>query len=441
MNSLSSRAELLEFFQRGHRPPSEHRYGLEYEMFVVRPDGSPVAYSEPDGVEELLRGLARRHAWAPFGEDGRVLGLDLGEGRRITLEPGAQLEFNSPPRRTISELEADLNAVIPALEEACAIHGLYFLGCGAQPFAAPEDIERIPKGRYEILEARLREAGELGLWMMRATCGIQVNFDHSDARDAAAKLRAAFLLAPVLNALFANSPMRAGEVSGYSSWRGHVWSLTDDARCGLIEACTRPDASLEDYCEWALHAPMLFVERGGRLVDRRDRRFADHLAAGEATFADWDLHLSTLFPEVRLRPQLELRSVDGGCPDTALALCALVKGIFGDPEALAAATELCASWSFLQLHYTWLEAHRLGLATRTPDGRSTLLELARRLLSLVVLPQEERRFLAPLEEILRHGVSLGEDLLFDFREAGIGDLEQLQSHFFCIPRPRLPGLR
>ncbi|MBC8330139.1 MAG: hypothetical protein ISR76_11200 [Planctomycetes bacterium] len=439
MSSLRDPSRLMDALSRGHRPPSEFRLGLEYEMFVTGLDGHAVPYRGPGGMAEILESLARRTGWRRLEEDGALLGLAAEDGRGITLEPGAQIEFNSSPREGVAAIQEELEEIVGHFDALCREFGVRFLGLGAQPADPPDRIERIPKARYEVLEPYLAGAGELGLWMMKATCGTQVNFDHADPADAALKMRTGFALAPILSALFANSTLRAGEPSGYASWRGHVWTATDDTRCGIPARLVAADSSLADYVDWALDVPMLFVLQGGRPQDGRGRSFRQFLATGQATTEDWELHLSTLFPEVRFRPQLEIRSTDTGCPDMALALCALVKGVFYSPEALEAAWQLTAGWSHHQRISAWKDAHHRGLAAPLADGRK-LLDYARWLVDLADLPAEELAYLKPLHQILEKGMSEGEEMAaLVEQDWGEDPLTQVVEASYCLPRKLAPS--
>ncbi len=424
MTDSLSLEDLLSWFSRGHREEKDFCLGLEYEMFLTNSKGAPLPYEGPSGVEELLAAFAERTGWKLKSEAGRIFGLDGGDGRNLSLEPGAQVEFNSSPCASLVDLEREFQEMLGHFRALTEDSQVLFLGLGAHPVASPSEIKRIPKARYDILEPWLTEAGELGLWMMKATCGTQVNFDHSGPRDAAKKLRVALGLAPVLNALFANSSIRAGQPSGYASWRGHVWSKTDPSRCGWIPPCVQETSSLEDYANWALDVPMLFIEREHGLVDMRGQRFREYWMSGKATLEDWDLHLSTLFPEARLRPQIELRSIDGGCPLMALALCALVKGIFYSEQALDAAWALVSDWSDEERDRTWHEAHLHGLSGIAPCG-NPLRKLANALLDKAELSPEETPYLNPLKKILEGGYSEGELTLQLWEKDWGGDMSRL----------------
>jgi len=432
-----TREDLVGALAAGHRPREARGLGLEYEQFVTDAEGRPVPYSGPAGVEALLRRAAELTGWRPLEEGGRVLGLASGDGRSITLEPGAQVEFASGICPDVPALAAQVEAYCELLRTLEDEFGVRFLALGAQPVAAPRQIERIPKARYDVLEPHLAGAGELGLWMMKATCGLQVNLDHEDEEHAMAMLRVALGLAPVLNALYANSPVRAGEWSGYASWRGHVWTRTDPSRCGLPAACLRPDSRLADYVEWALDAALLFVERDGRLVDLRGRSFRDYWRDGAggcaATLEDWRLHLSTLFPEARFRPQLELRSLDSQPPSLALALAALGAGLFYDRGSLAAAWELVADWSMAERLQALNAAHRQGLAAAGPRG-GRLLDLARELLALLRPEPADAPYLEPLRALVEYGQSNGECLAVRFRRDWGGDPAMLVAASECVPR-------
>ena len=418
-------SDLRTALTRGFRPRKDWALGLEFEQFVTRADGSPLPYASdvPGGsviavgdavtVEDLLARLQVKSGWSPITESGRLLGLKAADGRQVTLEPSAQFEFGSTPCRSLRELEAEVEQYCRWLKELSRECGVRFLALGAQPAARPDEIVRIPKARYDILEPWLAQAGDLGLWMMKTTCGVQVNFDHADEIDAMRKLVAVYRLSPIFTAMFAHSSVAAGELTGFASWRGHVWSRTDDSRCGLVEALCRPGATLDDYVDWALDVPMLFVEREGRYVDCRGKTFREYMVNDRATMADWELHLSTPFPEARLRPQVELRCADSHGPHLSLALAALVQGIFYDKDSLAEAEALVADWSFDDLTKAWHDAHRYGL-----NGPRPLLHKARQLVALAKLGAQDASYLRPLQELLESGLSQAEHSIARYQPGG-----------------------
>jgi glutamate--cysteine ligase len=430
MTTLADPVQLRAALEKGCRPAGSGKLGLEFEQFILDGDGRTVSYFGPGGVEELLHVLAERSGWEPHFDDGHLVSLTAADGRAITLEPGGQIEFGSTPCADLPSLEAEVSHYRRLLATLREDTGYCFLALGANPADRPEDIRRLPKSRYDYLEPWLQQAGDLGLWMMKTTAGVQVNFDHFDEQDAMRKLRAVYLLAPVFNAIFANSPVRAGELSGYMSWRGHVWTRTDASRCGIFERFTLPDRTFDDYVEWMLDVPMLFIEREGELVDKRGDSFRAWLASGQATVADWDLHLSTPFPEVRFRPQVELRCADTVPPPYALALTALSEGLFYDPEALQQAIDLTAAWSFPERIATWHEAHRAALAGTTPDGRK-LLDYARELLQIAKPSVAGEPYLEPLRELLDDGRSLAERTVDALQGAASTDVASALAPFCC----------
>jgi glutamate--cysteine ligase len=406
MTSFPDRS-LRGFFDRGHRPAAAGRIGLEVERFVLRPDGGPVRYAGSDGVSGLLAAASRLTSWEEVREGPHLLGLRAPDGGTVSLEPGAQWEWSSPICSGLPELAARYGAwqeIEADLERRCSVR---FASVGAHPSAAPEDLPRLPKARYAILEPWLQSQGALGVWMMKCSAGVQVNLDHANEEDAMRKLRTALRLAPVFNAIFANSAVAAGRPSGFASFRERIWSQTDPTRCGMPEILAREGSSFDDYVTWALQAPMLFVEREGKLRDLRGKMFRDWMSEGAATEADWQLHLSTLFPAARFRPHLELRSADGVPADLALGYAALARALFDRPAALTAAEALGAEWNAEQRAAAWTAAQRSALAGADPAG-GRLLDRARRLLALAQPLPEEESFLAPVRALLATGRSLAE---------------------------------
>ncbi len=332
----------------------------------------------------MLRTLAERFAWEPKEENGRTVALVRG-GASITLEPGAQLELSGEQCRTLHCTHDELTTHVRELVSVGGELGLAFLGLGMQPISRPEEIEIVPKQRYAIMAPYMERVGTLGVRMMKQTATVQANIDYADERDAMRKLRVGMGLAPILNAMFANSSLSEGDLNGYMSFRGHIWTDTDAARCGLLPLAFREGASFADYVAWALDVPLYFILRGGTyrttVTGMPFRRFLAEGAGGErATLDDWNLHLTTLFPEVRLKGYLELRSADSQPPERTLALPALVKGVFYETDCLDAAHDLVKRWTFDETNTLWRQVHREALLARFRGV--DVLDLARELYTI-----------------------------------------------------------
>ena len=405
--------QLVAGFHEAGKPRERWMIGAEYEKVAVdRATGRAAPFSGARGIEALLRGLAERFGWTPATEDGRTVALAR-EGASITLEPGAQLELSGAQFRTLHEAERELATHVREILSVGDELGLAFLGLGMQPISRVEEIEWVPKRRYAIMAPYMTRVGRLGHRMMKQTATVQANIDYADERDAMRKLRVGMGIAPLVNAIFANSPVSDGELNGFRSFRGHVWMDTDPARCGLLPFVFRDGAGFAEYVEWALDVPVYFLLRDGRYVtDVTGTPFRRLLASGQATLDDWQLHLTTLFPEVRLKGYIELRSADSQPRERLLALPALVKGIFYDADCLEAAYDLVKRWSFEDTAALYHEVVRGALAARR--GRVAVLEYARELLAIAreglrrqqaldERGEDERTYLVCLEEELAAG--------------------------------------
>ena len=382
---IESVEQLVAQMHAAGKPRERWRIGTEYEKVGVdRTTGKAAPFSGPRGIEAVLRGLAERYGWEPKEEAGRVVALDRA-GASITLEPGGQLELSGEQCATIhcthEELATHVREVVTVGNEL----GIAFLGLGIQPVSRLDEIEWVPKQRYRIMGPYMTRVGTLGQRMMKQTATVQANIDYSDERDAMLKMRVGMGIAPLVNAMFANSSVSDGDLNGYMSFRGHIWTDTDRARCGLLPFVFRPDAGFADYVEWALDVPLYFILRRGSYVTDVTgipfRRFLAEGAAGErATLDDWNLHLTTLFPEVRLKGYIELRSADSQPPERMLALPALVKGVFYTDDCLQAAWDLVKRWSWDERVSLWREVHREALLARFRGIK--VLELARELYAI-----------------------------------------------------------
>jgi glutamate--cysteine ligase len=417
--------QLVERFHAAAKPRTEWKIGTEYEKLAVDADtGRAISFAGPRGIERVLLSLAERFGWEPREEDGATIALARGD-LSITLEPGGQIELAGAPVGSVHEAQAEVAGHVRELVAVGEDMGIRFLGLGCHPVSQLDDIPWVPKERYRIMREYMPRVGTLGHRMMKQTATVQANLDFASERDAMVKLRVGMGAAPIVNAIFANSPFVDGDLSGHLSFRGHVWTDTDRARCGLLPFVFRDDASFAHYVEWALDVPMYFILRDGRYVtDVTGTPFRRFLADGwrgeRATLDDWNQHLTTLFPEVRLTGVIELRSADSQLPDRVLALPALAKGLFYTDDCQQAALDLVKRWSIDQVRELYLDVTRGGFAARIRGVR--VEELARELLAIAeeglrrqaVLDAEgrdERRYLEPMIAQVASGRTAADDLV------------------------------
>jgi glutamate--cysteine ligase len=359
--------------------------------------------------------LIDRYGWEPEEQTGNIIALTRDKAQ-ITLEPGGQIELSGEPCESIHCTYGEFNQHIRELLEVAEPLDIVFLGLGMQPVSRVEEIEWVPKKRYRIMGPYMLKVGTLGQRMMKQTATVQANIDFLDEKDAMAKFRTGMGLAPVLVAMFANSPICDGQLNGYRSFREHIWTATDRSRCGLLKFAFAPDASFAHYVEYALDVPMYFIIRHHDYIDMTGITFRQYLQFGHngerATMEDWADHLTTLFPETRIKRYIEIRSVDSQPPELMPALSALIKGVFYDRDCLMAAWDLVKGWSWDERMETYLDSHQNALAARF--RRYTLLDLARELLqigweglrrqhSLNKNGDDETIYLDPLKTLLFQG--------------------------------------
>ena len=418
---ISSPRQLIDYLAAGIKPREEWGVGVEFEKLVV--DAVSGEAADYPRIAALLERLADGGTWERVCEDRRIIALK-GPGSTVTLEPGGQLELSGRLCRDLFCSQGDFAGHVNHASASAAELGLIFLGLGAQPFTPLAEIAWVPKARYAVMGPYMARVGSLGQRMMKQTAGIQVNLDYGDEADCIAKMRLAQALAPLLYALFANSPLLDGQPSGWLTSRGPIWADTDPDRTGLLPFLFEPGAGFAAYVEQALDVPMYFIRREGRFIDLTAQRFsfrrllAEGFAGHCATLGDWDLHLSTLFTEVRLRPQLEIRSMDSLPPALSLAPAALLKGLLYDVAASAAAWELCRPDSPGTLEESLRQSWRQGL--RAPWRSGSLHDLARECLALARAGLQRQRccsccdeglFLDGADELAASGQTLAEQLL------------------------------
>jgi glutamate--cysteine ligase len=431
---MLSLQDLVAYFRGGAKPPASFRVGIEQEKIGVRDDGTPVPYEGPTGIEELLRRLEAR-GFAAKREDGHIIALERG-GDRITVEPGGQVELSGAALPTVTGGVEVLRAHVAEVRELAAGLGIRFLGIGARPFGTIDDVPWLPKRRYGVMRTYFPTHGRssrLAHYMMRQTATVQANFDYLDEAEAATKIRTAFGVTSIVTALFAASPISEGRPNGFKSFRAAIWLETDEDRAGLLPFVFQPGFAFRDYAEWALDVPMFFVVRGGHYRPAGAitfRRFIREGFEGErATLADWELHLSTLFPEVRLKRYVEVRGADAGPLEMAAALPALWRGLLDDRQACADAWSLVADHDFAAREALRRVVPREGLAARLGshtlrDLAADLVRIAREGLSRLPNGLDDAKLLAPLDAYAAAGRCPADDLLDDFNAAN-GDPTKL----------------
>src|SRR5215475_6012659 len=372
MTPIETREELVAWFAAGSKPRSQFRLGTEHEKFVFTVDGhNPVSYQGRRGIRALLEGMQHLLGWEPIIEDGNIIGLfDVTGGGAISLEPGGQFELSGAQVKTVAR---------PL--------GIGFLGLGMTPNWSRSQIPMMPKGRYRIMTAYMPKVGKHGLDMMYRTCTVQTNLDYSSEADMVKKLQVSLALQPVATAMFANSPFTEGKPNGFLSFRSEIWRDTDSDRSGTLPWAFEPGMGFERWVDYALDVPMYFVKRGDRYIDVAGRSFRDLMAGrlpelpGErATLSDWANHVSTIFPEVRLKRYLEMRGADGVPWRMIAALPAFWVGILYDEAALDAAWELVKDWTAEERQKLRDEVPKLGFKARL--GQRSVLDLAKDCLSI-----------------------------------------------------------
>ena len=441
---ITDRSQLVEVLASGEKPRDAWRIGTEHEKFGFRLDDlRPPTFDGERGIEALLKGLVR-FGWAPYDEDGRTIALSR-DGASVTLEPAGQLELSGAPLETIHQTCKEVGSHLREVREVADQLGLGFLGMGFQPKWGREDMPWMPKGRYKIMRAYMPKVGQLGLDMMTRTCTVQVNLDYASEADMVKKFRVSLALQPVATALFADSPFTDGKPNGYLSYRSHIWTDTDPDRTGMLDFVFEDGFGYERYVDYLLDVPMYFSYRDGIYHDASGQSFRDFLK-GELpvlpgalpTLRDWSDHMTTAFPEVRLKKFLEMRGADGGPWNRLCALPAFWVGLLYDDAALDAAWDLVRDFSLEERNTLRDNVPRHGL--KTPFRGGTLGDVALEALkiSAVGLQRRDRRnrhgsdesiFLAPLIEFAEAGETPAERKLALFHGEWNGDVDQVFREF------------
>lgn len=438
---IEDRQQLIDYFAGGEKPKERWRIGTEHEKFVfAKSDFHAPSYTEQGGIRDLLDGLTA-YGWKPVLEGDNVIALSGPDGT-VSLEPAGQLELSGAPLENLHETCNETGRHLEQVKQVGERLGINYLGLGMWPDKTRAELPIMPKGRYEIMLRHMPRVGNLGLDMMLRTCTIQVNLDYASEADMAQKFRVGLALQPLATALFANSPFTEGKPNGFLSFRSNIWSDTDPARTGMLPFVFEDGFGYERYAEYALDVPMYFVYRDGKYIDAAGQSFRDFLKGElpaypghKPTIDDWADHLSTAFPEVRLKTFLEMRGADGGRWGRICALPALWVGLLYDQGALDAAWDLVKGWSMEERETLRSSVPKLALDAPLPGG-GKLRDIAGEVLDIAAAGlnararfnasgDNESGFLDPLREVVRTGKVPAQVLLDRFNGDWGGDIRRV----------------
>ncbi|MEJ6396862.1 glutamate--cysteine ligase [Yoonia sp. 208BN28-4] len=439
--------QLAELLAKGCKPKEDWRIGTEHEKFGYCQDThKPLPYDGERSIRAVLEGLQHRFAWDPVHEEGNIIGLTK-DGANVSLEPGGALELSGAPLETVHQTCDEVNTHLAEVRSVADEIGVKFIGLGAAPEWSHEEMPLMPKGRYKLMDAYMNSVGTMGTAMMRRTCTVQVNLDFASEADMVQKLRVSLALQPVANALFGNSPFFEGKVNGMKSWRGNIWNNLDDDRTGMLPFVFEDGFGFEAWVQWVLDVPMYFVYRDGKYIDALGMSFRDFLKGelpalpGEKPLlSDWADHLTTVFPEARIKQFIEMRGADGGPWRKLCALPALWVGLTYDQGALDAAWDLCKDWTAEKR-----EALRVGAFTDGLDAQVDgikMHDLAREVVGIAHqglaarakpgaggMIADETHFLNALHETVESGQTMADELLEKYHGEWNGDLSQIYDEY------------
>ena len=439
--------QMAQYLADGCKPREQWRIGTEHEKFGYCKDTlKPLPYEGERSIRVMLEGLRDRHNWSPVEEGGKLIGLEK-DGANISLEPGGQLELSGAPVETIHETCDEVNTHLREVKDVADEIGVGFIGLGAAPEWSHEQMDLMPKGRYKLMDGYMQKVGTMGTTMMRRTCTVQVNLDFATEADMVQKMRVAVAMQPIANALFANSPFLDGKPNGVKSTRGLVWRHLDDARTGMIPFVFDEGFGFEAWVQYALDVPMYFVYRDGKYIDALGQSFRDFLKGelpalpGEKpTLSDWADHLTTLFPEARVKKFIEMRGADGGPWRRLCALPAFWVGLMYDQSALDGAWDLVKGWDAETREELRIAASTHGLQAEV--GGLKMHDLAREAVALSEaglrararpgaggLVPDETHFLNALRDSIETGRVPADDLLADYHGPWNGDLSRIYAEY------------
>jgi len=425
-NVITDKQPLIDYMAAGCKPQANWRIGTEHEKFAYHlADFSPLTYTEENGIRTLLERM-QRFGWEPVMEGDNVIALKQ-NGGAISLEPAGQVELSGAPLQNIHQTCGEVSGHLQQVKAIASEMGIGFVGLGYRPDGRTEDMPWMPKGRYKIMGDYMPKVGTMGLEMMKSTCTVQVNLDFDSEQTMVEMFRVSLALQPIATAIWANSPFKNGKPNGFLSYRSHIWTDTDNDRCGTIPFVFEDGFGFERYVDYILDVPMYFVYRNGTYIDAAGQSFRDFMAGrlpaypGQyPTIKDWEDQLSVAFPEVRLKQFLEMRGADGGPWARLCALPAFWVGLLYDKAARTAAYDLIKDWTPEEHDYLRDEVPKTALKTkfRNRTVREVALEAleishaglkSRNVLDSVGL--DESHFLKPLFQIAESGMTPAEELL------------------------------
>jgi glutamate--cysteine ligase len=444
---IESFNQLANLLEQGNKPKADWRIGTEHEKFGYCKDTlKALPYEGERSIQSILQGLRDQFNWAPVEEGGLLIGLTI-DGGNVSLEPGGALELSGAPLETIHETCDEVNVHLREVKEIADKIGVGFIGLGAAPIWQHEDVGLMPKGRYQLMDAYMGEVGTMGRTMMRRTCTVQVNLDFASEADMVQKFRVALALQPVATALFANSPFFEGKVNGHKSWRARVWRDLDTNRTGMLPFVFEDGMGFQRYVDYALDVPMYFVYRDGKYINALGQSFRDFLKGqlpalpGEMpTLSDWADHLTTIFPEARIKQFIEMRGADGGPWRRLCALPAFWVGLLYDQSSLDAAWDLVKSMDAETRDALCVAASVDGLQAEVSGIK--MMELARQAVNISnaglvarartgaggMVP-DETHFLNALQDSLETGQTPADELLARYHGDWEGDLTRIYEDY------------
>lgn len=433
---ISNEEQLVNYLKSGEKACKNFKVGTENETFVFYlKNNTPVPYEGEISIKAILEKLQQKTNSTAILDNGNIIGMTMPGGAAISIEPGGQFELSGAPLTTICETEAELKLYIKMLTEIAESMHIGFLNMGANPLTTIENTPKMPKSRYKIMDNYMSKVGSTGHNMMYGTATVQANLDFFDESDMRNKMQLGMKLQPLATALFAASPFSKGSINGYYSWRAAIWHDTDKQRTGLLSFVWNDNFGYADYVAWALNVNMYFIVRNSIYIDCTHMKFKEFLANGykgyKATMGDFINHLSTLFPEVRLKTYIEMRGADCGLPDMLCALPAFWVGLLYSKKSIEKLLSLTHDWSFSEVQELLYNVPKSGLQTkfRNYDLQNIAKEVVNIAIEgLIERPYNEELFLEPLQIIANSGKTIAQNMLDNWN----GDIKTLFNEYAMI---------